>query len=170
MLLNVLLFHRLNYARILVACLPVLALVPKTDIHADTEDFSESNTSVLFISKFLSSSLPLTKQHLDSAEDAKILSRINTEIFPLHLQNLKASNSAVADEIHLLLLDIHNGIGTIDPTQTISEIDKCENLLNMFEAAKLGVYLTASAYVLVVKPRKEQRLASMRKSHGDGNA
>ena len=34
----------------------------------------------------------------------------------------------------------------------------------------LGIYLTASAYVLVVKPRKEQQLASMRKSHGDDNA
>ena len=34
----------------------------------------------------------------------------------------------------------------------------------------LWIYLTASAYVLVVKPRKEQQLASMRKSHGDDNA
>ena len=31
----------------------------------------------------------------------------------------------------------------------------------------LGIYLLASAYVLVVRPQKEKRLASMRKSHGD---
>jgi high-affinity iron transporter len=31
----------------------------------------------------------------------------------------------------------------------------------------LGVYLTASLYVLVLRPRKEQKLLSMRKSHGE---
>lgn len=135
MSLNILLFTRLNCARILLACMLVLVLVPKTDIHAATEDFSEQDTSILFVSELLSSSLPLTKQHLESTEDAKILSRINTEIFPLHLQNLRAANATVADELHLLLLDIHNGIGTTDPAQTISEIDKSENLLGMLEAA-----------------------------------
>ena len=155
MSLNILRFHRLNYVRILVACMLVLALVPKTDIHADTEDFSELDTSVLFISEFLSSSLPLTKQHLDSTEDAKILSRINIEIFPLHLQNLRASNSTAADEIHLLLLDIHNGIGTVDAMQTISEIDKYENLLGMFEATNPD-YGKAMALILTVVDEQYQ--------------
>ena len=155
MSLNILVFPRLNYVRILIAFLLVLALVPKTDIHADTETFSESDTSVLFISELLSSSLDLAKQHLDSAEDAKTLSRINTEIFPLHLQNLRASNSAVTDEIHLLLLDIHDGIGTVDLQQTVSDIDKTESLLGQYEAANPD-YGAAIAMILTVVDEQYQ--------------
>ncbi len=155
MSLNILVFPRLNYVRILIAFLLVLALVPKTDIHADTETFSESDTSVLFISELLSSSLDLAKQHLDSAEDAKTLSRINTEIFPLHLQNLRTSNSVVTDEIHLLLLDIHNGIGTVESQQIISDIDKSKSLLDQYEAANPN-YGTVIAMMITVVDEQYQ--------------
>ena len=155
MSLTILRFPGINYVRILIVCLLVLTLIPKPDIHADAEDFSESDTSVLFISEFLSSSLSITKQHIDNAEDAKILSKVNTEIFPLHLQNLRASNSTAADEIHLLLLDIHNGIGIVDPAHTISEIDKSENLLDMFGATNPD-YGNAMAMMLTVVDEQYQ--------------
>lgn len=155
MSLTILRFPGINYVRILIVCLLVLTLIPKPDIHADTEDFSESDTSVLFISEFLSSSLPITKQHIDNAEDAKTLSKVNTEIFPLHLQNLRTSNSTAADEIHLLLLDIHNGIGTVDPAHTILDIDKSENLLDMFDATNPD-YGKAMAMMLTVVDEQYQ--------------
>ena len=132
-----------------------LTLIPQPDARADSGDFSESDTSVLFMSEFLSSSLPLTRQHLDSTGDAKTVSKINAEIFPLHLQNMRASNSTAADEIHLLLLDIHNGIGTVDPAQTISEVDRVKNLLAGFESADPD-YGKAMALMLAVVDEQYQ--------------
>ena len=109
-------------------------MVPKVNIHAETENFSEIDTSVLFVTELLSTSLVLIKQHLneDSIDDAKTISKINTEIFPSHLQNLRESNSEISDEIHILLLDIHSGIGSKDNSEIISEISKVETLLAQY--------------------------------------
>ena len=115
-------------------CLIVLALVPNLNIHAEINDFSEMDTSVLFITELTTNSFVLIKQYLSEGriDDAKTLSQINTEIFPLHLQNLRESNSIITDEIHIMLLDIHNGIGNIDNSQLIGEISQVENLLYQY--------------------------------------
>ncbi|MBT4325847.1 MAG: iron permease [Candidatus Nitrosopelagicus sp.] len=114
----------------------MLVLIPPVNITAETDTYSEIDTSVLFITELLSHSLPLIQQHLDddSLENAKILSKINTEQFPVHLQNLRDSNSEISDEIHLLLLDIHGGIGSTDNLELVSDISKVENLLSQYNA------------------------------------
>jgi high-affinity iron transporter len=125
-----------KYVRIFFVALILLVLIPPVNITAETDTYSEIDTSVLFITELLSHSLPLIQQHLDddSLENAKILSKINTEQFPVHLQNLRDSNSEISDEIHLLLLDIHGGIGSTDNLELVSDISKVENLLSQYNA------------------------------------
>lgn len=121
-----------KFTRLFFICLIVLTLVPKFDVFA--QSYSESDTSVLFVSELILNSLELTKENLNNGniEDAKILTKINTEIFPLHLQNLRQSNAEISDEIHLLLLDIHNGMGVVDNQKLISDITVVENLFNQY--------------------------------------
>jgi len=141
-----------KYVRLIFVGLILLVMVPKVNIYAATDEYSEIDTSTLFISEILSSSFVLIKQHLDdgSIKDAKILSKINTGIFPLHLQNLRESNSEVSDEIHLLLLDIHNGIGSIDNSELISEISKVEELLKKYSFPNPNYGKTISLILTVV--------------------
>jgi len=123
-----------KYTRIFFLCLIVLILVPKYDVYAEPNNFSEVDTSVLFVTELTSHSLELITQSLNDGkiDDAKIFSKINTEVFSLHLQNLRESNFAISDEIHIMLLDIHNDIGVIDNLQLLIDISKVQNLLNQY--------------------------------------
>ena len=146
----------MNCAGIFVVCLLALTLIPKPNVYA--EEFSESDTSVLFISELLLSSLPLIKQYLadndnDDIEQAKTLANINVKIFPLHLQNMRMSNSEVTNDIHLLLLDIYDKINAIDNNgnfvDVISDVDKTISLVNMLDASNPD-YGRAMALMLTV--------------------
>jgi len=129
-----LLISQKKIIRLFFVCLIVFALIPNLNIHAEINEFSEIDTSVLFITELTTNSFGLIKQYLNEGriEDAKTLSQINTEVFPLHLQNLRESNPVITDEIHIMLLDIHNGIGNMDNSQLIEDISKVENLLNQY--------------------------------------
>jgi len=108
------------------------SLIPNFQIFAQS---STIDTSVLFTSKVLLISLDMIAENLKNGnfDDAKQLSKIHTEIFPLQLQTLRQSNSEISDEIHFLLLDIHSGIGTSDPQQLLEEISSAKNLLNQYK-------------------------------------
>ncbi|MFQ5440158.1 MAG: FTR1 family protein [Nitrosopumilaceae archaeon] len=126
---------QIKFTRIFFACLIVLVLVPKVEIHANTENFSNSDTSTLFVSELLSNSFGLMKKHLNngSIEDVKLLAKINTETFPLYLGDLRQLNAEVSDEIHIMLLDLHGGIGVVDNQQIISDIETIESLLTQYQ-------------------------------------
>jgi len=126
-----------KYVRLFFVGLILLVMVPNVNVHGTSDGFSEVDTSTLFVSELLSNSLVLIKQHLneDSIDDAKTLSKINTEIFPLHLKNLRNSNSEISDEIHILLLDIHNGIGFMDNDELLLEIATVEDLVSKYSVS-----------------------------------
>ncbi|HJO31896.1 MAG TPA: FTR1 family protein, partial [Nitrosopumilus sp.] len=126
--------------------------MPKIDINAELDTFSESDTSVLFVTELLTTSLSLIKQNLNenNIEHAKNLSLINTEIFPLHLQNLRESNPIISDEIHIMLLDIHNGIGVIDSSQLIADINKVESILNQYTITNPDYGKTIALLLIIV--------------------
>ena len=144
-----------KFTRLFFLCLIVLVLVPTFDIFA--ESYSESDTSIMFVSELILNSLELTKENLNNGniDDAKILTKINTEIFPLHLQNLRQSNAEISDEIHLMLLDIHDGIGVVDNQKLISDIDVVENLFNQYSIENPD-YGKAIAMILTVVDEQYQ--------------
>ncbi len=106
----------------------LLVMVPAT--HA-VYAYSDTDTSSVTVSEILSYSLPVIKEQIrdGNIDDARTLSAINAEIFPLHLQNLRAYDGAVTDEIHILLLDIHDGIGDVPDSEILVQIENIERLL-----------------------------------------
>ena len=148
---------QIKYTRIIFACLIVLILVPKLEVRAETETFSDSDTSVLFVSELLSSSFTIMKEQLNnnSVEDVKLLAKLNTEIFPLHLDNLRQSDAEISDEIHILLLDLHSGIGIADNQQIISDIETIEDLFTQYHLSNPD-YGKASVLLLTVVDEQYQ--------------
>lgn len=124
-------FFQQKFVRLFFIALIAFSLIPSVNISAQFEDFSDIDTSTLFVTKTLFVSLDLIKQELNNGniEGAKSLSKLNTEIFPMHLQHLRESNSEISDEIHIMLLDLHSAIGVVDNQQLISDIETIENLL-----------------------------------------
>ena len=111
----------------------LFVLIPNPNVYSESA-FSDVDTSVLFVSEFVSLSLDLVKDSIiqNSFDDAKIISKITTETFPLHLQHLRNSNPEITDEIHLLLLDLHNGIGVLDDKVLLNDIQTIQNLLEQY--------------------------------------
>lgn len=108
-------------------------LIPNPNVYSESV-FSDVDTSVLFVSEFVSLSLDLVEDSIiqNSFDDAKTISKVTTEIFPSHLQNLRSSNSEISDEIHILLLDLHNGIGVLDNTVLLNDIQTIQNLIGQY--------------------------------------
>lgn len=146
-----------KFARLFFVGLIAFTLIPSGMISAQTEEFSDVDTSTLFMTQFLDVSLNLIKQELvnGNTDDAKTLSKITTEIFPLHLQNLRQSNPDVSDEIHILLLDLHGGIGVADKQQMISDIEMIEELLAQYQIINPD-YGKASALILIMVDEQYQ--------------
>ena len=108
------------------------ALIPNAQTYAQSSDI---DTSVLFTFEVLSVSLDMIVENLENEniDDAKKISKFNTEIFPLHLQNLRQSDSQITDDIHILLLDIYNDIRTSETQQTLDNISLVKNLFDQYE-------------------------------------
>lgn len=141
-----------KHTRLFFVGLILLVLIPPINIQAEIDTFSDVDTSVLFISELLSHSLPLIKQNLNnnSIDDAKVLSKINAELFPIHIQNLRISNSEISDEIHILLLDIHNGVGTTDNSKLIYDVSKVENLIERYNIVNPDYGIAISLILTIV--------------------
>ena len=127
-------------------------MVPKTDIHAAVEDPLDVDTSVLFVSDFLSHSLPLLRENLSNGhvEDAKTIAKINTEIFPLHFQNLRAFDGQTSDQTHVLLLDIHDGINSENNTEVIKQITQTESILEGYNPENPDYGMAISLILTIV--------------------
>lgn len=127
----------------------MFALIPQTQIHAQSSDV---DTSVLFASEVLLVSLDMIAKNLENGnlDGAKKLSKFNTEIFPSQLQNLRQSNSQITDDIHILLLDIHNEIGTSESQQLLDDISSVKNLLDQYEINSPDYGKTTSQILILV--------------------
>ena len=140
--------------KIIFAFVVLFALIPHSQIHAQSSDI---DTSVLFTSEVLSISLDMITKNLENRnfDDAKKLSKFNTEIFPLQLQNLRQSNSQITDDIHILLLDIHDGIGTLESQQSLDNISSVKRLLDQYEI-NLPNYGKVTSQILILVDEQYQ--------------
>ena len=146
-----------KHFRFLFIFLIIFALIPNSQTFAQSSDV---DTSVLFTSHVLEILLDMIVENLENVnfDDAKKLSKINTEIFPLQLQYLRQSNSQITDDIHVLLLDIHNEIGT-EPEQLLENISSVKNLLGQYEINSPN-YGKAIAQILTLVDEKYQTAVS----------
>jgi high-affinity iron transporter len=132
----------------------MFALIPNSHTYAQSSDI---DTSILFTSQVLLISLDMIAENLENGnfDDAKKLSKINTEIFPLQLQHLRQSDSQITDDIHILLLDIHNEIGSSEPQQLLENISSVKNLLNQYKINSPD-YGKTTAQILVLVDEQYQ--------------
>lgn len=123
--------------------------MPNIQIFAQSEN---SDSSALFISEYLGISLDLISKNVKDGnfDDAKILSKLNSEIFPIHLQSLRQSNSDVTDEIHLLLLDIHDKIDDEDSKAILEKIELVNTLLVQYSLNSPDYGFVISQMLIVV--------------------
>lgn len=123
--------------------------MPNIQIFAQSEN---SDSSALFISEYLGISLDLISKNVKDGnfDDAKILSKLNSEIFPMHLQSLRQSNSDVTDEIHLLLLDIHDKIDDEDSKAILEKIELVNTLLVQYSLNSPDYGFVISQMLIVV--------------------
>jgi len=93
-----------------------------------------NSDSVLLVKSVTLLSLDMIEQYLNEGDydSAKNISKVITTYFPLHLQNLRQVNSEVSDELHLLLLDLHNKLDSRENQQVNSDIKNIRNLLNEY--------------------------------------
>ncbi len=129
-------------------------LIPNFTTFAQSYDV---DTSVLFTSETLLVSLDMIAENLKNGnlDDAKKLSKINTEIFPLQLQTLRQSNPEITDDIHILLLDIYNEIETSDLQKLLDDVSSVKNLLHQYKINSPD-YGKATAQILTVVDEQYQ--------------
>ena len=123
--------------------------MPNIQIFAQSED---SDSSVLFISEYLGISLDLISKNVKDGDfdGAKTLSKLNSEIFPIYLQSLRQSDPDVTDEIHLLLLDIHDKIDDEDSKMVLEKIELVNRLLVQYSINSPDYGFVISQMLIVV--------------------
>ncbi|MDH5463364.1 MAG: FTR1 family iron permease [Nitrosopumilus sp.] len=143
-----------KHARIFFVLMLAVTLVPSFPIFAQSSD---ADTSALFTSEILIIFLDMVAEEIknENMDGAAQLSKIPTEFFPLQLQTLRQSNSEITDEIHIMLLDIHNGIGITESQQLLEDISSVKNLLEQYEINSPD-YGKASAQVLAIVDEQYQ--------------
>ncbi|QUC65671.1 FTR1 family protein [Nitrosopumilus sp. K4] len=112
---------------------------------------SSDDTEVKFTKEFLTLSITLIQNYVEQGnpDDAKEISRIVSEVFPHSLSSLRQHDSETADEIHLLLLDIHS---QIDGDQDILKQDflMLNELLERLEPQNPNIGKVISKLLIVV--------------------
>ncbi len=109
-------------------------LIPGTGTAYSEPVFSDVDTSVLFVDVFVSDSLDLIEDSIsqDSFNDAKTVSKVVSEVFPQHLQNLRIADPEISNEVHILLLDLYNGIGVLDKQESLDGVSAIRSLLEEY--------------------------------------
>ena len=112
---------------------------------------SSNDTDVKFTKEFLTLSANLIQNYVEQGQldDAKNISKIVSEVFPHSLSSLRQYDSETADEIHLLLLDIHS---QIDGDQEILKQDflTLTNILDKLEPKNPNIGKVISKLLTVV--------------------
>ena len=141
--------------------LPLL-LVPAAEVHAQAGP-SEPDTHALYVGETVSASLSVIRDGVESGNlaEAGRLARINTEILPPYLEDLRKLDAVTTDELHLGLLDLHTEIGSASAPadRILASVDRLESLLSGYAPADPD-YGTAIAMMLAVADEQYQYSAA----------
>ena len=130
------------------------SIAPNIEVLAETTNM---DTVVLSTTEILSVSLDVVEENVKNGnfEAAKELTKDNSELFSLQVLTLRESNSEITDEIHLLLLDMHNEIQPGNENLVLDNIATVKNLLKQYEINSPD-YGMASAMILTIVDEQYQ--------------
>ena len=121
-----------NFIRIFFAILMFASIAPGIEVLAETTNM---DTVVLSTTEILAVSLDVVDDNVKNGnfEEAKQLTKENSEFFSLQVLTLRESNSEITDEIHILLLDMHSEIKPGNENLVSNNIATIKNLLKQYE-------------------------------------
>ena len=130
------------------------SIAPNIEVLAETTNM---DTVVLSTTEILSISLDVVDDNVKSGnfDQAKQLTKENSEFFSLQVLTLRESNSEITDEIHILLLDMHNEIKLGNENLVSDNIATIKNLLKQYEINSPD-YAMASAVILTIADEQYQ--------------
>ena len=130
------------------------SIAPNIEVLAETTNM---DTVVLSTTEILSVSLDVVEDEIKNGnfEEAKQLTKENSEFFSLQVLTLRESNSEITDEIHILLLDMHNEIEAGNESLVSDNIATVKNLLKQYEINSPD-YGMASAMILTIVDEQYQ--------------
>ncbi|MBT3762067.1 MAG: iron permease [Candidatus Nitrosopelagicus sp.] len=130
------------------------SIAPNIEVLAETTNM---DTVVLSTTEILSISLDVVDGNVKSGnfDQAKQLTKENSEFFSLQVLTLRESNSEITDEIHILLLDMHNEIKPGNENLVSDNVATIKNLLKQFEINSPD-YAMASAVILTIVDEQYQ--------------
>ena len=130
------------------------SIAPNIEVLAETTNM---DTVVLSTTEILSVSLDVVEDEIKNGnfEEAKQLTKENSEFFSLQVLTLRESNSEITDEIHLLLLDMHNEIEAGNESLVLDNIATIKNMLKQYEINSPD-YGMASAMILTIVDEQYQ--------------
>ena len=130
------------------------SLMPNIEVLAETTNM---DTVVLSTTEILSVSLDVVEDEIKNGnfEEAKQLTKENSEFFSIQVLTLRESNAEVTDEIHILLLDMYNEIEAGNESLVSDNIASIKNMLKQYEINSPD-YGMASAMILTIVDEQYQ--------------
>ena len=130
------------------------SLAPNIEVLAETTNM---DTIVLSTTEILSVSLDVVEDEIKNGnlEQAKEITKDNSEFFSLQVLTLRESNSEITDEIHILLLDMYNQIEPGNENLVLNNIATIKNMLKQYEI-NTPDYGMASAMILTIVDEQYQ--------------
>ena len=130
------------------------SIAPNIEVLAETTNM---DTVVLSTTEILSVSLDVTEDEIKNGnlEQAKEITKDNSEFFSLQVLTLRESNSEITDEIHILLLDMYNQIEPGNENLVLNNIATIKNMLKQYEI-NTPDYGMASAMILTIVDEQYQ--------------
>ena len=130
------------------------SIMPNIEVLAETTNM---DTVVLSTTEILSVSLDVVEDEIKNGnfEEAKQLTKENSEFFSIQVLTLRESNAEVTDEIHILLLDMHNEIEAGNESLVSDNIATIKNMLKQYEINSPD-YGMASAMILTIVDEQYQ--------------
>ena len=130
------------------------SIAPNIEVLAETTNM---DTVVLSTTEIISVSLDVVEDEIKNGnfEQAKEITKDNSEFFSLQVLTLRESNSEITDEIHILLLDMYNQIEPGNENLVLNNIATIKNMLKQYEI-NTPDYGMASALILTIVDEQYQ--------------
>ena len=130
------------------------SIAPNIEVLAETTNM---DTVVLSTTEIISVSLDVVEDEIKNGnfEQAKEITKDNSEFFSLQVLTLRESNSEITDEIHILLLDMYNQIEPGNESLVLNNIATIKNMLKQYEI-NTPDYGMASAMILTIVDEQYQ--------------
>ena len=130
------------------------SIAPNIEVLAETTNM---DTVVLSTTEILSVSLDVVEDEIKNGnfEQAKEITKDNSEFFSLQVLTLRESNLEITDEIHILLLDMYNQIEPGNESLVLNNIATIKNMLKQYEI-NTPDYGMASAMILTIVDEQYQ--------------